>query len=94
MEAEWAEDAHGVGVAAAGGDDDLDAGAVRGVEGGEGARGDVAVLTEEGAVHVYGYKTWGDEGGGHEDCGYCIGDALTVVCSTLFVGTTAWAFRG
>ncbi len=52
VEAEGAEDAHGVGVAAAGGDGDFDAGAVGGVEGGEGARGDAAFLVEEGAVHV------------------------------------------
>jgi hypothetical protein len=72
VQAEGAQDAHGVGVTAAGGDDDLDAGRVGGEEGGEGARRDAAFLVEEGAVHVYSYKTWGDEGGRH-GYGYCMG---------------------
>ena len=54
VEAERAQDAHGVGVAATGGDDDLDAGGFGGQEGGEVARTDAAVVTEEGAVHVDG----------------------------------------
>ena len=43
---------HGVGVAASGGDDDLDAGGFGGLEGGEVARADAAIVTEQGAVHV------------------------------------------
>ena len=54
VEAERAQDAHGVGVAATGGDDDLDAGGFGGQKGGEVARADAAVVTEEGAVHVDG----------------------------------------
>ena len=83
VQAEGTQDAHGVGVAATGGDDDLDAGCVGGVEGGEGARGDVAVLVEEGSVHV----DCDEADGGHGGCGYCIGEALTIVRSTLFVGS-------
>ena len=54
VEAERAQDVHGVGVAAAGGDDDLDAGGLGGVEGGEVARADAAVVAEQSAVHVDG----------------------------------------
>ena len=56
-EFERAEDAHGVGVAAAGGDDHLNTGGVGGEQGGEVAGGDLAGVTEEGAVHVEGYQT-------------------------------------
>jgi hypothetical protein len=68
---------------------------VGGVEGGEGARGDVAVLVEEGSVHV----DCDEADGGHGGCGYCIGEALTIVRSTLLgrtvraVGVT-WALSG
>jgi len=88
VQAEGAEDAHGVAMAAAGGDDDLDAGCVCGVEGGERARGDAAILVEEGAVHVDGDEA----GGGHKGCCYCMGEALTVVRSTLSVGSRHWLF--
>ena len=54
VQAERAQDVHGVGVAAAGGDDDLDAGGFGGEEGGKVARADAAVVSEEGAVHVDG----------------------------------------
>ena len=50
--AKRAEDTHGVGMAAAGGDDNLDAGGFRGHDGGKIARADVAVVAEECAVHV------------------------------------------
>ena len=52
VEAERTQDVHGVGVAAAGGDYDLDAGGLGGVEGGEVARADAAVVAEQGAVHI------------------------------------------
>ena len=54
VEAERAQDVHGVGVAAAGGDDDHDAGGVGGEEGGEVARADATVFAEQSAVHVDG----------------------------------------
>ena len=54
LEAERAQDVHGVGVAAASGDDDLDAGGFGGEEGGEVARADAAVVAEQGSVHVDG----------------------------------------
>ena len=52
MEAERAQDTHGEAVAASGGDDKLDSVGVGGVEGGEVARADAAVVAEQGAVHV------------------------------------------
>jgi hypothetical protein len=92
VEAEGAQDAHGVGVAAAGGDDDLDAGGVRGVEGGEGARGDVAVLVEEGSVHV----DCDEADGGHGGCGYCMGalSSFYVVGQNGSAVGVTWALSG
>jgi hypothetical protein len=57
---ERAEDAHGVGVAAAGGDDDLGAGGLGELERGEVARADVAFGVEQGSIQVDG-----DEAGVH-----------------------------
>ena len=64
VEAERAQDVHGVGVAAAGGDDDQDAGGLGGEEGGEVAGADTAVVAEQGAVHVQRNETWGDAADG------------------------------
>lgn len=89
VQAERAQDAHGVGVAAAGGDDDLDAGGVCGVEGGEGARRDVAVLAEEGSVHVDC-----DEAGGRHGYEYCMGRGVQRCSFYVVRCATAWVFRG
>lgn len=53
-----AQDAHGVAVAAAGGDDDLGAGGFGEAEGGEVARSDAAIAVQKGPVHVDGDKAW------------------------------------
>ncbi len=52
-QAERAEDAHGEAVAAPRGDDDPNARGLGGAQGGEVARADAAVRTEQRAVHVY-----------------------------------------
>ena len=54
VETEGAQDAHGEGVASASGDNDLYAGGFGDEQGGEVARADASVVTEEGAVHVDG----------------------------------------
>ena len=54
MQVEIAEDVHGEAVAAAGGDDDFDAGGLGELEGGEVAGADVAGGVEEGSVEVDG----------------------------------------
>jgi hypothetical protein len=51
---EVAEDAHGEAVAAAGGDDDFDAGGFGEVKGGEVARTDLAGGVEESSVEIDG----------------------------------------
>ena len=53
-EAERAQDTHGEAVAASGGDGELDAARVGGVEGGEVARADAAIVAEQRAVQVDG----------------------------------------
>ncbi len=58
------EDAHGVGVAASGGDDEVDSGLLGGGDGGAGAGGDAGVVVEEGSVHVDGDEADGWPGGG------------------------------
>ena len=64
MEAERAQDVHGVGVAASGGNDDEDARGLGGAEGGEVARTDATVVAEQCAVHIQGNETWGYRGDG------------------------------
>ena len=54
IEVEVAEDVHGEAVAAAGGDDDFDAGGFGEVEGGEVAGTDLAGGVEQGSVEVDG----------------------------------------
>ena len=63
VQGEWAQDAHGEGVAAAGGDDDLNSGGMGGPERGKVARADVAVVAEQGAVHVNRDETGRDHPG-------------------------------
>ena len=52
VQAERAQDAHGEAVAASGGDGELDAAGVGGVECGEVARADAAIVAEQRAVQV------------------------------------------
>ena len=55
MEAERPQErAHRVGVAAAGGDNDLNSGGLGSVEGGEVTGADVTIVAKEGSVHVDG----------------------------------------
>ena len=54
VEGEFAQDVHGVAVAATGGDDDFGASFFGGAKGGEVARADAGVGAEEGAIHVDG----------------------------------------
>ena len=54
VEAERPQDTHGEAVAASGGDGELDAARVGGVEGGEVARADAAIVAEQRAVQVDG----------------------------------------
>lgn len=58
VEMKIAEDVHGEAVAAAGGDDDLDAGGLGELESGTIAGADVAGGVEKGSVEVDGDETW------------------------------------
>jgi len=78
-EAERAQDVHGVGVAAARSDDNLDAGGFGGQEGGEVARADAAVVAEQGSVHVQRNETWGDQTRGE----VAVGNAWLFLRQTL-----------
>ena len=99
-EAERAEHAHGIGVAAAGGDDDLDAGLFGAVEGGAVTLADQTVGAEQGAVDVdrdkagFGHLGWvgqaqGGVAGVVEDAGDTVEDPF---CGTDEGG--AWEIVG
>ena len=59
VQAERAQDVQGIGMAAAGGHDNLDAGGLGCAEGGEVARADAAIVAQQSAVHVQRNETWG-----------------------------------